>query len=64
MEKAQALIAAGRGRELMLVPGWWFVVGTKGFVDRMTQMPDILALAPFVRCPVLFIPRRQRTARP
>ncbi len=55
MEKAQALIAAGRGRELMLVPGWWFVISAESYVDRMTQMPDILALAPSVRCPVLFI---------
>jgi pimeloyl-ACP methyl ester carboxylesterase len=55
MRKAQDLVAAGRGRELMLVPGWWFVLSAESYIDRMTRMPDILALATSVRCPVLFI---------
>jgi pimeloyl-ACP methyl ester carboxylesterase len=55
MRKAQALVAAGRGHELMSVPGWWYVLSAESYVDRMTQMPDILELAPSVHCPVLFI---------
>jgi pimeloyl-ACP methyl ester carboxylesterase len=55
MRGAEALVAAGRGHELMLVPGWWYVLSAESYVDRMTQMPDILELAPSVRCPVLFI---------
>jgi pimeloyl-ACP methyl ester carboxylesterase len=55
MARAQALVAAGRGRELMLLPGWWFVVSAESYVDRMTQMPDILELAPQIKCPVLYI---------
>lgn len=53
--KARALVAAGRGRELMLVPGWWYVLSAESFLDRMTEMPDVLELAPTIRCPTLYI---------
>jgi pimeloyl-ACP methyl ester carboxylesterase len=52
---ARALVAAGRGRELMLVPGWWYVISAESFLDRMTEMPDVLELAPTIHCPTLFI---------
>jgi pimeloyl-ACP methyl ester carboxylesterase len=55
MARAEALVAAGRGRELMLLPGWWFVISAESYVDRMTRMPDILELAPKIKCPVLYI---------
>jgi pimeloyl-ACP methyl ester carboxylesterase len=53
--QAHALVAAGRGRELMLMPGWWYVISAESFLDRMTEMPDVLELAPQIRCPTLFI---------
>ena len=53
--QARALVAAGRGRELMLVPGWWYVISAESFLDRMTEMPDVLELAPMIRCPTLFV---------
>jgi pimeloyl-ACP methyl ester carboxylesterase len=53
--RARALVSAGRGRELMLVPGWWYVITAESFLDRMTEMPDVLDLAPTIRCPTLFI---------
>jgi pimeloyl-ACP methyl ester carboxylesterase len=53
--QARTLVAAGRGRELMLVPGWWYVITAESFLDRMTEMPDVLELAPTIRCPTLFI---------
>jgi pimeloyl-ACP methyl ester carboxylesterase len=53
--RAQALVASGRGKELMMVPGWWFVISGESFIDRMTKMPDIVELAPRVQCPVLYI---------
>jgi pimeloyl-ACP methyl ester carboxylesterase len=52
---ARALVASGRGRELMLVPGWWYVITAESFLDRMTEMPDVLELATAIRCPTLFI---------
>ncbi len=55
MAQAKAMIAAGRGRELILLPGWWYVLSAESFVDRMTTMPDILALAPEITCPVLYV---------
>ena len=44
--QARALVAAGRGRELMLMPGWWYVISAESFLDRLTEMPDVLELAP------------------
>ena len=53
--QARALVSAGRGRELMLVPGWWYVISAESFLDRLTKMPDVLELAPQIRCPTLFV---------
>src|SRR5438270_12715521 len=53
--QARALVAAGCGRELMRAPGWWYVISAESFLDRMTEMPDVLELAPAIRCPTLFI---------
>ncbi|HEX3861452.1 MAG TPA: alpha/beta hydrolase [Stellaceae bacterium] len=53
--QARALVAAGRGRELMLVQGWWYALSAESFLDRMTEMPDALELAPTIRCPTLYI---------
>jgi len=53
--QARALVSAGRGRELMLVPGWWYVITAESFLDRMTEMPDVLELAPTIRCPTLYV---------
>jgi pimeloyl-ACP methyl ester carboxylesterase len=52
---AKQLIAAGRGRELMLLPGWWYVTSAASFVDALENCPDVLELAPRVRCPVLYL---------
>ena len=54
-KRARALVAAGRGRELMLMPGWWYAISAESFLDRLTEMPDVLDLAPHIRCPTLYI---------
>ena len=59
---ARALVAEGRGRELLLMPGWWYVISAESFLDRMTEMPDILELAPSIRCPVLYLRGDQESA--
>jgi pimeloyl-ACP methyl ester carboxylesterase len=51
--RARDLVAAGRGRELMFLPGWWYVISAESFLDRISTVPDTLALAPEIRCPVL-----------
>lgn len=53
--QARALVDTGRGRELMFMPGWWYVITAESFLDRLVTVPDIIALAPRVQCPVLCI---------
>ena len=54
-EKAYGLVKAGRGGELLLMPGWWYVTSAASFVDALENCPDTLALAPRVACPVLYV---------
>jgi pimeloyl-ACP methyl ester carboxylesterase len=65
--EARKRVEAGRGRELMLMPGWWYAISAESFLDRLTETPDALELAPQVKCPVLYIrgdkePREQYPA--
>lgn len=53
--QARALVAAGRGRDLMFMPGWWYVISAESFLDRIATVPDTIRLAPKIRCPVLAI---------
>lgn len=53
--QARALVPAGRGKELLLMPGWWYVITAESFIDRLEKTPDLLELAPQVTCPTLFI---------
>jgi pimeloyl-ACP methyl ester carboxylesterase len=53
--RAREMVKAGRGRELMLMPGWWYAISAESFLDRLTETPDILELAPKVKCPTLYI---------
>ena len=52
--QAEALVSAGRGKELMLLPGWWYVTSAASFLD-LANCPDIPELAPKIRCPVLYL---------
>lgn len=61
-ERARALVAAGRGRELMLMPGWWYAISAESFLDRLTETPDTLELAPRIKCPTLYV-RGDRESR-
>jgi pimeloyl-ACP methyl ester carboxylesterase len=54
-QKARDLVAAGKGRELMFMPGWWYVISAESFLDRIVAVPDTIALAPQIKCPVLAI---------
>jgi pimeloyl-ACP methyl ester carboxylesterase len=65
--RAREMVHAGRGRDLMLMPGWWYAISAESFLDRLTETPDTLALAPKVKCPSLFVrgdkePREQYPA--
>ena len=53
-EKARRMVEAGNGRALMLLPGWWYVTSAESFLE-LASCPDILELAPRIRCPVLYL---------
>ncbi len=61
--EAKALVKAGRGKQLLLMPGWWYVITAESFLDRLSEMPDVLALAPKIKCPVLYIRGDQESAQ-
>ena len=61
--EAEALVKAGRGKQLLLMPGWWYVITAESFLDRLAEMPDVLALAPQIKCPVLYIRGDQESAQ-
>ncbi len=52
---ARRAVAEGRGKELMLLPGWWYVTSAASFVDSLENCPDLLEAAPRIRCPILFL---------
>ena len=53
--QARAMVKSGRGGGLLLLPGWWYACTAESFLDLLTEMPDILRLAPSIRCPVLYL---------
>ncbi len=53
--QARALVAAGHGKALLLLPGWWYVASAESFLDLLTELPDVLELAPRIACPVLYL---------
>jgi pimeloyl-ACP methyl ester carboxylesterase len=54
-EQATRLVAAGRGREFILLPGWWYISTAESFLDLCKNTPDTLEAAPRVRCPTLYV---------
>jgi len=54
-KEAEALVAAGKSRQLMLIPAWWWVISARTFLDRLTNAPDLVENAKRIRCPVLFV---------
>jgi pimeloyl-ACP methyl ester carboxylesterase len=55
IKEAEALVAAGKPRQLMLIPAWWWVISARTYLDRLTNAPDLVENARRIRCPVLFI---------
>lgn len=53
--RAEELVGSGRGKELMFLPGWWYVISAESFLDRIASVPDTIALAPKIKCPMLAI---------
>lgn len=53
--QAKAMVAEGNGKGLILLPGWWYVMTAESFLDQLAGLPDTIALAPEIHCPVLYI---------
>ena len=55
IQRSKRMVNEGRGKELMLLPGWWYVASAASFVDALENCPDVLELAPRIGCPVLYL---------
>jgi pimeloyl-ACP methyl ester carboxylesterase len=53
--QAKGMVAEGRAKELMLLPGWWWVASAESVLDYSDNMPDTLENAARIRLPVLFL---------
>lgn len=53
--RARQMVAEGCGKELMLLPGWWWVASAECVVDYSTNMPDTVECAGRTKVPVLFL---------
>lgn len=53
--RAHALVEAGQPDELMLLPGWFYVITAGSFVDIENNLPVLLENAPRITCPVLYV---------
>ncbi len=52
--QARQMIAEDRGKELMLLPGWWWVASPESVLDYTDNMPDTVECAGRTKVPVLF----------
>jgi len=55
IKEAEAWVDAGKSRQLMLIPAWWWVISARTYLDRLTNAPDLVENAKQIKCPVLFI---------
>ena len=60
--EARRLLKRGHGDQLMLVPGWWYVISATTYVDFLDNCPDIVALASDIPCETLFVRSREEPA--
>jgi len=60
-ETARRLVAEGAGHQLLLVPGWWYVISANTYVEFLDHCPDIVDLAPRIPCETLFVRSRHES---
>ena len=49
-------------RDLILLDGWWDVIGAASALDYVSNVPSILEWAPKITCPVLYLRGDQEPA--
>ncbi len=52
---ARDMMERGDGAELMIVPGWWYVISAQTYVEFLDNCPDIVEMAGQVPCETLFV---------
>ena len=60
--RARQMVAEGRGKELLLLPGWWWVASAECVVDYSENMPDTVECARRTKVPELFLRGDQEPA--
>jgi len=60
--QARRMVAQGRGKELIVLPGWFWVASAETYLDFAYELPDVLELAPRITCPTLYIRGDQEPA--
>ena len=53
--EAEHMVGEGRGKELLLLPGWWWVISAESLLDYSRNMPATLDNAQKITAPVLFV---------
>ncbi len=53
--EAEAMVSEGRGKELLLLPGWWWVISAESLLDYAHNMPATIDNAPKIGAPVLYV---------
>jgi pimeloyl-ACP methyl ester carboxylesterase len=54
-QQAQQMVSEGRGKSLMLLPGWWWVISAEAFLDYVSGVPDTVENAERICCPTLVL---------
>jgi alpha/beta superfamily hydrolase len=55
LARARQMVAEGKGKQLMVLPGWWWVASAESILDYSDNMPNTLENASRMRLPVLFL---------
>ena len=53
--EARHLVESGDGDQLLVVPGWWYVISAATYVDLLDNCPDIVEFAAHIPCDALYI---------
>jgi hypothetical protein len=53
--EARRLVDEGSGEQLLLVPGWWYVISANTYVDLLDNCPDIVEFAADIPCDTLYL---------
>jgi pimeloyl-ACP methyl ester carboxylesterase len=53
--EARRLVDRGDGEQLLLVPGWWYVISANTYIDLLNNCPDIVEWAAEIPCTTLYL---------